>query len=135
MITFAYFPIGSTAAIPLPLLDSDRFWPARIEVSGIGEVQSINPMRAIDGVEIGRGLRRATISFTVTRQHVNIFEANKWVSSEITKLPGCRGSLRINYPGGGQQTSIGCVCLQAGGYTMGVASFSTYQFRGPKFTP
>lgn len=136
MITFFYRNTsGSQVLVALPLLEHDRFWPAQIKFSGQGLVQTVNPIRASDAIQIARGNRDVVCEFPATRQHASVLAAMQYVGSEIQKIAGVQGNLLIGMPGGGQVQMLACVCLAASGHYLGVRSYCEFQFRGPRPTP
>lgn len=135
MITFAYTPTGSSASVVTTLLDSDRFWPARLEFTGAGDTDPIEPIRGIEQLQVARGLLRVQIQFMAQRQHGTLFAAIQHVSDSIQKMNGTRGTLLLQIPGGGTLRSRNCVCVSASGYNIGVATYSTFAFIGGRPSP
>ena len=133
MITFTYTPIGGGATVPLTLLDSDRYWPDRIDFQGQGEVQTSKPIRAANAIEFGRGNAEVSITFHATRQHATIGQALNYLK-DITGGLGNSGTLTITYPGiGGASIKQAGSCLKsATGYNIGVRSYVAFGFVGPK---
>lgn len=136
MITFYYRTLtGSQALIPLPLLDSDRYWPADLDFDGQGVAQAVHPIDAPNAVQIARGGVEVDIIFPTVRVFNNLLAAIQYAGIAIHAAEGCNGNLVFAIPGGGQLQSRDCVLLRAKGRNRGVAAFCQFHFRGPKPVP
>jgi hypothetical protein len=134
LISFTYNPISGGAAVPLILLDSDRFWPARIDWEGDGTLQLSLPCRASSQTVFGRAQALVPIRFLATRQHATLSACLLYIARDVAAALGQIGTLTFDLPGGGRIRSVGCGLKAAPAYNTNVRSYINFTFVGPKPT-
>jgi hypothetical protein len=134
VITFTYTPLGSTGAVTLALLDSDRYWPAEWGHESQGNLQLSLPTRANSQSVFARGNAIVPIKFTTYRVFANRATAWRHAFIDVPKANGQVGTLYITIPGGGSFRSVNCGCQSSPSRCTDVGVQTTWTFIGPQLS-
>ncbi|HTH49134.1 MAG TPA: hypothetical protein VMB21_16580 [Candidatus Limnocylindria bacterium] len=123
---------AEAGAKPVKLADSGSEGVSNYTVDSRRAVQELDFLRALEGDIVARGNRRSNLSFSVTRLHRDLREAELFVNTHGQDLPP-EGLLTIvcqGFEGARTTLYLSAVLTADKGSYHGCSTFFTYQLTG-----
>jgi hypothetical protein len=132
--TFKFSPTGSTSTVTAILCPGGKEPAlAGLKAAHAGQMDLIEPVRAVSGVPIPRGVGTSTESFRACKEFATIILAEQYARIGLAQMRGTRGVLTKETTGG-KMSLVNAVCISADVEVIGILTITQFTFTGSLWT-